>query len=77
MKKKSAGHLIEKGRSTNFNTQFTEVERKNFIALAYEYLSSKCAQIERSYLVTVSKLVVFAMPLLRDNTKGDHAGYVS
>lgn len=71
---KSAGRIIEKGR---FGDVLSDRERKLIITLAHEYLVEKCLKIERLYVVTVAKLLVFLMPKLKDDSTGEHAGYVS
>lgn len=71
---KSAGKLIEKGRS---DSGLSNTERQTLITFAHEYLCEKCPKIERCHLATVAKLLVFLMPKLKDDSEGEHAGYVS
>lgn len=77
MNSKSAGNIVEKGRSDNMDSNLSESDRKTLITLAHEFLVGKCAKIERAHIITVAKLLVFLVPKLKDATKGEHAGYVS
>lgn len=74
---KSAGRIIEKGRTENSDCQLTEGDRRILISLAHEFLVGKCTKVERYHMITVAKLLVFLVPKLQDNISGDHAGYVS
>lgn len=71
---KSAGALIEKGRS---GSGLSEKDRQTVVALLHDYLKAKSSKIQRHHIVMVAKLSVFLMPKLKDNSNGEHAGYVS
>lgn len=77
MHAKSAGNIVEKGRSNNPNSQLSDGDRKTLISFAHAYLVEMCTKIERTHMVMVAKLLVFLVPKLQDYTSGDHAGYVS
>lgn len=46
------------------------------ITLAHDYLVEKCVKVDRFHMATVAKLLVFLVPLLEDNSEGEHARYV-
>lgn len=71
---KGADRIIEKGRSAS---GLSDDDRKTVVSLLHDYLKGKCSKIERHHMVTVAKLLIFLMPKLKDDSKGEHAGYVS
>lgn len=54
----------------------TESERKILITNAHAYLALKCKKIEKRHIATVARLLVLVVPVLTDNSVGEHAGFV-
>lgn len=71
---RNCGRILEKGRDSA--CVLPEDERKILIAHAQTYLIQKCTLIEKGHIALVAKTLVFLNPKLKDNSVGEHAGYV-
>lgn len=68
------GDILDKGRDAE--TVFTESDRKTLITHIHAYLALKCTSIEKRHIALVAKLLVMVVPKLKDDSTGEHAGYV-
>lgn len=69
------GKILERGR--DMVSVLTEDDRKTLIVHAQAYLTQKCTRVEKRHVVLVAKTLVFVVPKLKDNSIGEHAGFVS